>query len=193
LKQVTSKAITAEVYTSFVDTFFSDMRSLVTGAFIQVVVVGAAWLHSHNLVYLLLIGAILATALFRVRQLKAYHADKARVTHNDIESRVDWAMAWESRYIWLTALATLLIGLYSFIALQVAPNEYSIVSSTILVFGTLPTVVGRAYVSDRLASVIVFSLLLPMAAGLLLRADISHALVAMLCVAVHVPSEIARS
>jgi diguanylate cyclase (GGDEF)-like protein len=182
LKQVTSKAITAEVYTSFVDTFFSDTRSIITGAVVQALVVGAAWFDTGNPIYLVLATAILATAGIRLLQMKAYRADKALVTHPDIEARVNWATRWESRYIWLTAVATMQIGLYAFLALQVAPNEYSIVSSTILVFGTLPTVVGRAYVSDRLASVIVFSLLLPMAAGLLLRADISHALVAMLCV-----------
>ncbi|MFZ2102339.1 MAG: hypothetical protein WAU86_17415, partial [Oricola sp.] len=143
------------MYTSFVDTFFADSRSLVVGAGLQAVVIGAAWLDTGHSIYLILLIAMLTTAMVRLRQAEAYHADEPNAAHLDIESRVRWATMWEGRYIWLTAAATTQIGFYAFIALQIAPSEYSIVSSTILVFGTLPTVVGRIYGSDKLASVIV--------------------------------------
>lgn len=181
MQQITSKAITAEVYTSFVDTFFSDTRSIVAGAVVQAIVVAAAWLDTSATIYLYLATTILATALLRLQQMKAYHVDKSRASHPDIEARVIWATRWEGHYIWLTAVATAQIGLYAFIALQVAPSEYAMVSSTMLVFGTLPSVVGRAYGSDRLAGVIVISLLLPLAAGLILRLDASHTLITILC------------
>jgi len=173
--------MTAEVYTSFVDTFFSDSRSLAVGAGLQAVVVGAAWLDTGHTIYIVLLFAMLTTAIVRLRQAEAYHKDEKNAARLDLEGRVRWATMWENRYIWLAAAATTQIGLYAFIALQIASSEYSIVSSTILVFGTLPTVVGRIYGSNRLASVIVVSLLLPTAFGLILRGDAAHTLVAFLC------------
>jgi diguanylate cyclase (GGDEF)-like protein len=182
LKKSASKAITAEVYTSFVDTFFSDSRSLVIGAVVQALVVSAAWLDTGNPLYLLLVLAMMVTAAVRLFQMDAYQRDKPNAEHLELEARVRWATRWETRYLWLAAAGGLLIGLYSFVALQLAPSEYSIVTSTMLVFGTLPTVVGRIYGSDRLSNVIVFSLLLPVAAGLILKFDAAHTLVAFLCV-----------
>jgi diguanylate cyclase (GGDEF)-like protein len=172
--------MTAEVYTSFVDTFFSDSRSLVVGAGLQAVVVGAAWLDTGHTIYLFLVFAMLVTAFVRLRQANAYHRDAANVDHLDLEARVRWATMWENRYLWLAAAATTQIGLYAFIALQIAPSEYSIISSMIIVFGTLPTVVGRVYGSDRLATVIVISLLAPPTLGTVLRGDAAHVLIAFL-------------
>ena len=180
LKQTTSKQVTAEVYTSFVDTFFADSRSLAVGAGLQAVIVGSAWLDTGHRIYILLVIAMLATALLRLRQAESYHRDRETTTHLDLDSRVRWATMWENRYMWLTGAATTQIGLYAFCALQIAPSEYSIISSVIMVFGTLPTVVGRIYGSDRLAAVIVVSLLLPTAFGTILRGDAAHVLIAFL-------------
>ncbi|TCD11386.1 putative bifunctional diguanylate cyclase/phosphodiesterase [Oricola cellulosilytica] len=181
MKQVTSKAITAEVYTSFVDTFFSDKRSLVMGAALQAVVVGAAWFDTGHPIYLVLLTTMLATALLRLRQAKAYHADQARVQHPDMESRVRWATRWENRYMALSAAGSMLIGLYAYVALRIASSEYSIISATTLVFATLPTVVGRLYGSQRLVSVIVISLLAPTALGAVFYGDPAHLMIALLC------------
>jgi diguanylate cyclase (GGDEF)-like protein len=164
-----------------VDTFFFDSRSLIVGAVIQAIVVGSAWLDTGHPVYIGLALAMLIIAMFRLRQMDAYQSDRRHIEDVELEERVHWATNWETRYLWLAGLATALIGMYSFVALQVATSEYTIVSSTMLVFGTLPSVVGRAYGSDRLAGVIVVSLLLPLAAGLILRLDASHTLITLLC------------
>ena len=139
LKQTTSKQVTAEVYTSFVDTFFADSRSLAVGAGLQAVIVGSAWLDTGHRIYILLVIAMLGTALLRLRQAESYHRDRETTTHLDLDARVRWATMWENRYMWLTGAATTQIGLYAFCALQIAPSEYSIISSVIMVFGTLPT------------------------------------------------------
>ncbi|WP_223478268.1 putative bifunctional diguanylate cyclase/phosphodiesterase [Oricola indica] len=182
MKQTTSKEVTAEVYTSFVDTFFADSRSIVVGAGLQVVIVGSAWLDTGHPVYIVLIIAMLATAFLRLRQAEAYHRDRANRPPMDIDAQVRWATVWENRYMWLTGAATTQIGLYAFAALQVASSEYSIISSMIMVFGTFPTVVGRIYGSDRLAAVIVVTLMAPTAFGTVLRGDAAHILIAFLLI-----------
>ncbi|WP_421857167.1 putative bifunctional diguanylate cyclase/phosphodiesterase [Oricola sp.] len=181
MKQVPSKQLTAEIYTSFVDTFFSDTRSLVLGAALQVIVVGAAWLDTSRPIYLVLLVMMLGVALMRLRQMRAFRRDKAKVRHADLEARVRWATRWENRYIWLGCAATSLIGMYAYVAMQIAPSDYSILSATTLVFATLPTVVGRLYGSPRLVSLIVISLLVPTSLGAAFYGDFSHFLIAVLC------------
>lgn len=172
----------AEVYTTFVDTFFRDSHSLVVGAVMQVIVVGAAWLDTGHWVYLVLVGAIVATAFARVLQMRAYREDKNRSEELDETDKVLWATRWETRYLWLAAAATSLIGLYAFVAMHVAYSEYTVISAFTLVFATLPTVVARLYGSPRLVFVIVISLLVPTSLGAALYGDPAHLLAAFLCI-----------
>ena len=182
MKQTTSKAIMAEVYTSFVDTFFADSRSLVVGVGMQVIVVGAAWLDTGHPVYLVLVMAILVTAFARLLQMRAYREDKLKAANLDDEAKVRWATLWETRYLWLGCAATSLIGIYAFVAMHVAYSEYTVISAFTLVFATLPTVVGRLYGSPKLVSVIVVSLLVPTSLGAALYGDLAHLSAAILCI-----------
>ena len=172
--------MTAEVYTSFVDTFFSPIRGPLSSApACRRVVVGAAWLDTgHTDLPRFLCSPCWSTALARLRQAEAYHSDdEQNVAHHRPRQPVSAGRrcgktatsGWQRR-------PRSQIGLYAFIALQIAPSEYSIISSMIIVFGTLPTVVGRVYGSDRLASVIVISLLFPPTAfgTVILRGDAAH-------------------
>ncbi|QKV20343.1 putative bifunctional diguanylate cyclase/phosphodiesterase [Oricola thermophila] len=174
--------MTAEVYTSFVDTFFSDSRSLVVGAGMQAIVVGAAWLDTDHPIYLVLIVAMLVTAFVRLLQVRAYHKDRGSLPDLDHEDKVRWATQWENRYIWLGCAATSLIGIYAFVAMHVAYSEYTVISAFTLVFATLPTVVGRLYGSPRLVFFIMVSLLLPTSLGAALYGDFAHVLAALMCI-----------
>lgn len=172
----------AEVYTSFVDTFFRDSHSLVVGAVMQFIVVGAAWLDTGHIVYPVLVVAILLTAYVRVRQFGAYHADKERAAALEGDEKVEWATMWETRYMWTSAVGAGLIGVYAFVAMHVASSEYTLISAFTLVFATLPTVVARLYGSPRLVFTIVVSLLVPASVGAALYGDLAHLLAALMCV-----------
>ncbi|GAB4358326.1 MAG: EAL domain-containing protein [Oricola sp.] len=173
--------MTAAVYTSFVDTFFSDSRSLIVGAGMQAIVVGAAWLDTGHPIYPVLVIAMLITAFMRLVQAHAYREDRAKLPEMDIEEKVRWATRWENRYIWLGCAATSLIGIYAFIAMHVAYSEYTVISAFTLVFATLPTVVGRLYGSPRLVFFIMISLLVPTSLGAALYGDLAHFLAALMC------------
>ena len=164
-------------YVSMIRSLYADRRVMLLGALSSAVVAVIAGLESHSLALLILAGAFVLVGIARNLDMRSF--EKAKVADDDVAG----AIAWERRATVGAAAIAALYGFwmcYSFLVVNTAFAEMASLAVTVSV---LVGVAGRNFAIDRLVTIQVLLMSVPMAIGMLLDGAIHTALLSVVLIA----------
>lgn len=177
-----NKVYSKETEIALISSVFADMRGLIVGAVLQIAVMvvfivntGLYWLSFFPL-------SVLLVTFWRQSLGRKFNEAVAALDPDDIEARLHNANYWVNRYLVPGTITGANIGFFCFFGLQVSESAFSFSAAYCLLFTPLPTIVGRIYGSLRVASFTLFGMFGPLMIGYLIRADVYHIFLALLCV-----------
>lgn len=154
--------ISDDIYTGFIRSLFNDPGILLIGAACHSLMGVLTYFSSGELVYLWLAGALLAAGIYRY-----YGIRKGQRAGNF--GGIEAARKWERYYLVGGTIQAFFMGLFCFVALVVKPDPFGELAAVAVVMGSTVTIVGRNYGSKTMVAVQAFTVVLPIAAGLVLK------------------------
>jgi diguanylate cyclase (GGDEF)-like protein len=158
--------ISEDIYVGFVRSLFRGAGLLLIGAFCNGVIGLLVYWKTADPIYLALTLLTLAATLYR------YHATKKV----DPSSILDYASAlrWERYYLVVGSLHGFCLGLFAFVCIYWAPDQFGETAAISLVLASAITLSGRNYGSKKLVVILTLTTLGPITAGLMLKGDLYH-------------------
>lgn len=176
MKEVESKAISTDVYLSFVSSLFGNRGTLWTGVVVHVVWCLIVFNSTDDAFYLLMAAAFLAVCIYRVICFRAFdRTDKSKLEEADIR-------VIERRYIIGGALTASLLGICSGYALVVLQNTFAAFTCIAMTLGSMMSIVGRNYGSKYAVDAQTIGACFPIIAASLMSGERNLILMSLLLV-----------
>jgi diguanylate cyclase (GGDEF)-like protein len=157
-------SIPDDIYAGFIRSLFNDPGILLIGAFCHGLMGLLTYYTSGEQLYVWLAGAMLAAGLYRYFGI--LQGQKAGPFISP-----EMARKWELRYLVGGTIQAFFMGLFCFVALVVKPDPFGELAAVAVVMGSTVTIVGRNYGSAKMVAVQAFTVVMPIAAGLVLKGD----------------------
>ncbi len=123
-------------------------------------------------IYLALALGLLLAGIYR-----AYGVRKGRL-EGDFSNHQS-ALKWERYYFVGGTIQALFMGLFAFTAIYLAPDSFGELASITVIMGSTVSIVGRNYGSKRMVAVQAYSVVVPIAVGLMLKGDYKYFIVGL--------------
>lgn len=156
-----------DVYAGFVRSLFNDPGILLIGAFCHGLIGLLVYLSSKHPAYLVLAAAMLAAGLYR------YYGIRRGLREGNFDS-YESAKTWERYYLVGGTIQAFFMGLFCFTSIYLIPNIFGENAAIAVIMGSTVTIVGRNYGSKTMVAVQAFTVVLPIAVGLMLKGDLSN-------------------
>jgi len=156
--------ISDDIYAGFIRSLFNDPGILLIGAFCHGLMGLLTYHTSGEIIYVWLAVAMLAAGFYRYFGI--LQGQKAGPFNT-----VEIARKWEMRYLVRGTLQAFVLGLFAFVALVVKPDAFGELAAVGVMMGSTITIVGRNYGSAKMVTVQAVIIVLPIAAGLVLKGD----------------------
>lgn len=166
----------ASDYVSIVSSLFSDTRALWVGTLAAALASAVSGYAANANILYVVAGLFCLMAVWRNKQSQEFKA-----LNIDFED-VKLAEKWELKATLSGVAAALLFGAWCFISLVVVRNEFAVLTCTIVSMAATVGIVARNYGVDRLVSLQLLFLMLPLCAGLVMDGNIYHVFLAILFV-----------
>lgn len=171
-----------DIYLNFVDSLFTDRRSLLTGLTLQVAVAICVFIESQMAIMGVWPGLFLLASSYRLFHVRTYQKERQYMENMVPADRVPWARNWERRYIFSAGAVGLAVGLFAWFCFELIGSHFAVIASLSLVFAALPTIVGRLYGSVRLAAIMTVVTLAAPAVSLIQRWELASTILVLLLV-----------
>jgi len=162
-----------DVYVQFVRSLFESRIMLLIGAFSHMLVALMAYLRTERPLFAILSVLFLAVGFWRFSGLRPTEEDLDKL---DVET----ARKWEASYVVKGGFQGLLLGLFAFSSVFLYPDQFAELGALAINLASLVTVVGRNYGSARMVVIFTTTMMAPIMAGLLLRAELPYVVLGLL-------------
>ena len=162
------------VRATYIASLYENPKSLLIGACLQSAVCLLVLAETKSPVFIALMAAIIACAVWR------YTVASAFILHKPDLLDVANARKWEDHQLIGVCSAATLVGAFGFAGLFINPTDVSILASSIAVMSTGSSVLGKYYGSKKLVTIALICTLAPVIAGLLFSGNFTHKLLAIL-------------
>jgi diguanylate cyclase (GGDEF)-like protein len=176
MKTTKSDDIPEDIYVGFVRSLYDGAGILLLGAFSHGIVGLLVYWKTQELIYLVLALLMIAASLWR------YYAMR-KVDTSSIVSYAE-AVRRERYYIVAGTIQGLCAGLFAFVALYWVPDVFGEVAAISALLASTITIAGRNFGSRKMVAILSFSVLGPIALGLMLKGDIYHFVLGMFIIPV---------
>ncbi|WP_421914900.1 putative bifunctional diguanylate cyclase/phosphodiesterase [Mesorhizobium sp.] len=162
-----SEEIAGDVYVGFVRSLFNDPGILLIGAFCHGLIGLLVYFSSKEPIYLALSVIMLGAGLYRY-----YGIRKGQRASNFDD--YDTAKKWERYYLIGGTIQAFFMGLFCFTSIYLKPDMFGESAAIAVIMGSTVTIVGRNYGSKAMVTVQAFTVVLPIAVGLMLKGDTNN-------------------
>ncbi|WEX10182.1 EAL domain-containing protein [Chelativorans sp. AA-79] len=153
--------IPEEVYVGFVRSLFNEGEVLLIGGVCHCLLAILVYTSSREPIYLWFAVVLLIAGI--VRYFNISGGKKAQIT------TYEEARRWEVSYLYTGFFQALTMGLFSFVTLYYRPDVFGEIGAVTVVMGSTITIVGRNYGSKKMVLLQSLAIVVPMAAGMILR------------------------
>ncbi len=174
MKKNKTDNISEDVYIGFVRSLFDETSVLLVGAFAQGLIGSLVLWKTQQPIYLVLTLMLVAAAIGRYYALR-------RVDPSQILTYKS-ALEWERYYIVAGTIQGLAVGLFTFVCLYLVPDLFGELAGMSLVLAMTVTIAGRNFGSRKMVVILSLSVIVPIAAGFMLKGDIYHFALGLLVV-----------
>ncbi|MCX7303083.1 MAG: EAL domain-containing protein [Hyphomicrobiales bacterium] len=168
--------IPEDIYVGFVRSLYDGAGILLVGAFSHGIVGLLVYWKTQQPIYLILSLLMIAASLWR------YYAMR-KVDPSSIASYEE-AQRRERYYIVAGTIQGLCAGLFAFVALYWVPDVFGEVAAVSALLASTITIAGRNFGSRKMVAILSFSVLGPIALGLMLKGDVYHFVLGMFIIPV---------
>jgi diguanylate cyclase (GGDEF)-like protein len=161
---------------TFTASLFDNPNSLIVGAGIQGLAFLLAYADTNSVLYLLLLVSTVLCAAWRFSVAKRFEREQPDLTNPKV------ADAWNQHQMNALCLAGSNIGMFGFLGVYYASTNFTQLAAPVIVIAAASTILGKYYGSKRHTILSLCCIALPFLAGLVLRGDASHTLLAVLSI-----------
>ncbi|OWK20285.1 hypothetical protein AJ88_32505 [Mesorhizobium amorphae CCBAU 01583] len=154
-----------DVYAGFVRSLFNDPGILLIGAFCHGLIGVLVYLTSKHPAYLALAAVMLGAGLYR------YYGIRKGQREGNFDS-YEAAKTWERYYLVGGTIQAFFMGLFCLTTIYLIPDMFGESAAIAVIMGSTVTIVGRNYGSKTMVAVQAFTVVLPIAIGLMLKGDV---------------------
>ncbi|MBJ3786520.1 putative bifunctional diguanylate cyclase/phosphodiesterase [Devosia sediminis] len=170
------KTMPALDYVSVIRSVYGDRGAMLAGSLASAFAAGLTAWKVQSIPLYVVAGLFLLLGLIRDANMRAFW--KAAISADD----VDGAEYWENRaVIWGGALA-LIYGMWCLVAMLIVRDPYAELVSASLTIAVMVGICARNFGLDRLVTIQMLMVILPLSLGLLLRGDFFHPVLAILLI-----------
>ena len=163
-------------YVSIVKSVYTDRRAMVMGALLCSVGAGTSAIKTESITLWVIAGLFVLIAIFRFIDMTAFL--RLRIAADDVETAAKWEL--RATY-WATTFATL-CGIWSFCSFILVNDSVAELIAMTTTVGCMIGVVTRNYGLDRMLTIQLATCIPLLAAGLLLKGDTYHTVLAIMLV-----------
>jgi diguanylate cyclase (GGDEF)-like protein len=167
--------IPPDVYVQFVRSLFDNYQTLLVGAACHSIVAAMIYWRGGQEIYAFWAVILFAIGLARYFSLRHFHTSGVVV-------EADTARGWEIRYLIGGSIQGLALGIFCFTTIYVGNDPYAEFGALAITFGSIVTVVGRNYGSPIMVTIFATTFVGPIAAALMMRADVPHVVLGLMIV-----------
>jgi PAS domain-containing protein len=171
--QSKAEDISADIYAGFVRSLFNDPSTLLIGACCHALMGFLVYRLTDHWIYLALTGLMFLGGVIRAVVIFYFHRT-VRITDAPSASR------WEAIYLACGTFQGFCLGLFCFSTIYIVPNTFGELASIATAMGSTITIVGRNYGSRKMVNILSCTVVLPIAAGLMLKGDAYSILLGLL-------------
>ncbi len=171
MKQNKPDEIPEDIYVGFVRSLFDGVSILLLGAFSLGVVGLLVYFKTEKPIYLFLACLMIAASVWRYYAMRK--VDPSTIT------TFSEAQRRERYYIIAGTIQGFAAGLFAFVALYLVPDVFGEVAAISALLASTITIAGRNFGSRKMVAILSFSVLGPIALGLMLKGDIYHFILGM--------------
>src|SRR5690606_1817633 len=168
------KTMPALAYVSIVRSVYGERLALLTGAFASTLAAAlTAWKAASPSLYIIaVLFAVLGVA--RYANMRAFW--RTAISNDDVAA----AEYWENRAVVLGGMLASVYGLWCLVAMLIVRDPYAELVSASLTIAVMVGICARNFGLDRLVTIQMVLVILPLSLGLLLRGDVFHPVLAVL-------------
>ncbi|SMQ86060.1 diguanylate cyclase/phosphodiesterase [Devosia lucknowensis] len=163
-------------YVSIIRSVYGDRGAMLAGSVASAFAAGLTAWKAQSVSLYVVAGLFLVLGLVRDINMRAFW--KAAISADDGEA----AQYWENRAVVLGAMLALVYGLWCLVAMLIVRDPYAELVSASLTIAVMVGICARNFGLDRLVTIQMLMVIVPLSLGLLLRADIFHPVLAVLLI-----------
>jgi diguanylate cyclase (GGDEF)-like protein len=161
-------------YVSIIRSVYKDRRTMLAAALGTAVAAGLSAYKSQSLPLFAIAVAFIVMGALRFANARAF--ERANIDNDD----GDAAEHWENRAVITGALAAIVYGSWCFISMVVVRDPFAEITSATLTTAAMVGVVARNFGLDRLVTIQMVLVILPLSAGYVLHGDFYYVALALL-------------
>jgi diguanylate cyclase (GGDEF)-like protein len=164
--------IPEDIYGGFVRSLFNDPGILLIGGFLHCLMGVLTWLSSGKIIYLFLALGLLLAGAYRYYGIRKGQRDG---DFRDYRS----AKRWENYYLIGGTIQAFFMGAFALTALYFVPDQFGELAAITVIMGSTVTIVGRNYGSRLMVAVQAYTVVVPIALGLMLKGSYVYVIVCL--------------
>ncbi len=168
------KSMPALDYVSIIRSVYNDRRAMLAAALGTALAAGLGAYKTQSLPLLVVALAFVAVGLMRYADARAFSL--AAIENDD----ADAAEHWENRAVVAGAIAGVVYGSWCFLAMVVVQDPFVEISSATLTTAAMVGLVARNFGLDRLVTIQMVLVMVPLSLGYALHGDAYHIILALL-------------
>ena len=168
------KTLPALDYVSIIRSVYNDRRALLAAALGTALAAGLSAFKSQSLPLLVIALAFVAIGLIRFIEAGAFQ--RAAIASDDAQG----AEHWENRAVFNGALAGIVYGAWCFISMVIVRDPFAELTSATLTTAAMVGLVARNFGLDRLVTIQMILVIVPLSLGYALHGDAYHIILALL-------------
>jgi diguanylate cyclase (GGDEF)-like protein len=168
-------AIPADVYIQFVRSLFNSVHTVLVGTFIHTTILLVVFWKDGSPIYAGIAVALFGIGIWRYARMLEF------TRSGTIADEAD-AQRWERSYLFQGTVQALAIGFFCFTATYLKNDPFAEMAAVFLAFGSLVTVAGRNYGSQRMVLVFSTAFIFPIGIGLILHGEAPYILLGLVLI-----------
>lgn len=171
------KTMPALDYVSIIRSVYGDRKAMLGGVFATAVISGLSAYSTHSTALYIITFAFLIIGYVRDANMRAFW--RANIANDDAAA----AEHWETRAVWTGGALALVYGMWCLVSMGFVRDPFAELSSASLTIAVTVGIVARNFGLDRLVTIQVVLVIIPLSVGYVMLGDLNHiALAAMLAV-----------
>jgi len=168
------KTMPALDYVSIIRSVYGDRRAMLAGTFTSVLMAGMTAYKTQSSALFLVTVALLVFGLVRYADMQAFW--RADIGNEDAEA----AEHWENRAVLSGGCLALVYGLWCFVSMAIVQDPLAELASASISIAVMVGICARNFGLDRLVTIQMVLVIVPLSAGYALHGDLYHFVLAAL-------------
>jgi len=161
-------------YVSIIRSVYGDRQALLAGLFASALTAGLTAVRTQSILLYIITVSLVAFGILRYFDMRAFW--RAGIDNDDAEA----AEHWENRAIFWGTLVAIAHGMWCFVSMVIVKDPFAELASASVAIAAMVGLVARNFGLDRLVTIQMLGVIVPLSLGYALHGDVHHLILAAL-------------